>query len=438
MVCAAQISVLKVPFPNQKPVRGLLLLVVSLAAILWVPLPCLWAQVAETDWQSEVRRDVEAHRWDEALRVINGQIDRFPEDMDIRAWRARVLEWAGRLPEAQKEFEQVLKLSPRDPDNWLGLGEVYQRENRFDDALDAMNQAVKLDPKRADLYTARARVLAAMGKLREARSSAQQALELDSSNAEARSELASLRSGTKHQLRFGMDTDLFNFTSANRGQWVSLASRWTPHWTTNVAGNSYQIAGMDAGKFIGSFTLSKPRWGALTLGGAAGHDNGVIPENEVFFEADHGWRLSETAFVRGLEITYGQHWYWYAGASILTLNQNSIVYLPRDWMWSLGVTGARSHFAGTGLDWKPSGMSKLTFPVRNWGPRNLAGNIFFAVGTEDFAQVDQIGSFSSHTCGGGFRFQINARQDVTGYAAYQQRERGLTDTAFGWSYGVRF
>ena len=437
MVCAAPISATRVLFPSQRPTSRLLLTIGLAAMVCWF-LPRLCAQVSDADWQAEVRKDVSAHRWDDALRLIDGEIERFPGDMDIRAWRARILEWAGRTQEAQKEFETVVKAAPNDPDNWLGLGEVYLRENRLADALDAMNRAVKLDPKRADLQTARARVLAAMGKVREARSAARQALELDSTDSEARTELASLRGDGKHQLRFGMDNDLFNFTSANRGQWVSLASRWTPHWATNVGGNFYQIAGMDAGKFLGSFTASTPQWGALTFGGATGHDNGVIPENEAFFEGDHGWRLSETAFVRGLEITYGQHWYWYAGASILTLNQNSIVYLPRDWIWSLGVTGARSHFVGTGLDWKPSGISKLSFPVRSWGSRSLGANIFFAVGTEDFAQVNQIGSFSSHTAGGGFHFQLNSRQDITGYAGYQQRERGLTDTTFGWSYGVRF
>jgi hypothetical protein len=90
------------------------------------------------------------------------------------------------------------------------------------------------------------------------------------------------------------------------------------------------------------------------------------------------------------------------------------------------------------VDWKPAGLSKLGFPIKSWGLRRLTGNVFFAVGTEDFAQVNQIGSFSSQTYGGGFRFQLTARQDVMAYGSFQQRTQDHTDTGFGWSYGIHF
>jgi hypothetical protein len=60
------------------------------------------------------------------------------------------------------------------------------------------------------------------------------------------------------------------------------------------------------------------------------------------------------------------------------------------------------------------------------------------VGTEDFAQVDQIGSFASQTYGAGLRFRFTARQDITGYAAFQQRTQNRSETSFGFSYGIRF
>src|SRR5689334_3285166 len=61
------------------------------------------------------------------------------------------------------------------------------------------------------------------------------------------------------------------------------------------------------------------------------------------------------------------------------------------------------------------------------------GNVFFAVGTENFAQVDQIGQFSSQTYGGGMRFQFTQRQDVTGFAAYQKRTQDRTQTSLGFT-----
>jgi hypothetical protein len=70
--------------------------------------------------------------------------------------------------------------------------------------------------------------------------------------------------------------------------------------------------------------------------------------------------------------------------------------------------------------------------------KQLSGNVFFATGTEDFASVDQIGSFASQTFGGGLRFAITARQDISPYASYQKRSQARSDTNLGLSYGFRF
>jgi len=83
-------------------------------------------------------------------------------------------------------------------------------------------------------------------------------------------------------------------------------------------------------------------------------------------------------------------------------------------------------------------MSKLGFPLVRRGDRRLSGNVFFAAGTENFAVVDQIGRFASQTYGGGLKFQIANRQDITGYAGYQRRTQNRTDTSFGLSYGIHF
>jgi hypothetical protein len=195
---------------------------------------------------------------------------------------------------------------------------------------------------------------------------------------------------------------------------------------------------MDAGKFVASVTRRQPKWGALTVGGATGHDNGVIPKSEAFFDLDRGWKTGETTFVRSVETIYGQHWYWYQSSRILTLTTTAIAYLPREWTFSLAATGARSAFSGSGIEWRPSGIARLGFPIAGWGLHRLSGNAFFAAGTEDFGQVDQIGSFASQTYGGGLRYQLTAHQDLTGYGSYQKRTQNRTDTAFGLSYGIHF
>jgi hypothetical protein len=176
----------------------------------------------------------------------------------------------------------------------------------------------------------------------------------------------------------------------------------------------------------------------VTLGAAIGHDNAVIPKSEAFFDLDHGWKTGEMQVVRGVEFVYRQHWYWYRASRILTLSGTAILYLPREWTLSLGATGARSAFSGTDAEWRPSGIIRVGFPLAGWSTKRFSGNAFFAAGTEDFAQVDQIGRFASRTCGGALRFQITARQDIAGYAGYQERTQGRTDASLGMSYGIRF
>jgi len=400
--------------------------------------PPFYAQDQAGDWQTRVRKYSEAEDWESALRIVDNEIARAPQDMDMRAWRARVLAWAGQLAEAEKEYLEVLKASGKDPDNWMGLANVYLREGRTVEALRALDTAVRLDPTRADLHAARARALRAAGERKPAQLEFQNALNLDPTSAEARAGLISLRPEPKHELRIGQDTDLFNFTGANHDQWTSLASQWTQHWSTTFGGSFYQRGGSDAGKFVGSVTRRQPKWGALTLGGAIGHDNAVIPKSEAFFDLDHGWKIGEANLVRGLEFVYGQHWYWYQSPRILTLTGTTIVYLPREWTLSLGATGARSAFSGTAAEWRPSGITRLAFPLAGWGAKRLSGNVLFAAGTEDFAQVDQIGRFASQTYGGGLRFQITTRQDVTGFGSYQKRTQDRRDAAFGLSYGIHF
>jgi len=83
-------------------------------------------------------------------------------------------------------------------------------------------------------------------------------------------------------------------------------------------------------------------------------------------------------------------------------------------------------------------MTRLRFPINRRNEHHLGGNVFYALGTENFAQVDQIGQFSSRTYGGDLRFQLTAREDVTGFAAYQKRTQDRRQTSFGFTYGVRF
>ena len=418
--------------------RGGILMIARLVIGSWLLCLFAWGQQSALAWKDQVRRYAEAKDWTAAMGIVDSEVARTPADMDVRAWRARVLTWSGRYADAEIEYQNILTAAPNDPDIWLGLAAVFSREGRTNEALQTLDRAVELDPKRADIRVARASALRAIGLQDEAKLEFSRALTLDPTNTEGRAGLASLRGTLRQELRVGVNTDLFNFTAANQDEGLSLISNWTPHWTTAVSADGYHWGSTDAEKAVASVTRKAARWGALTVGGAAAHDNGVIPKDEGFFDYDQGFRLHRTTFLHGLEVVYGQHWYWYSSARILTIHETTLFYLPRDWTWSLGLTGARSHFSGTGSEWRPSGMTRLGFPIAGVEGHHLSGNVFFAVGTENFAQLDQIGEFSSQTYGGGLRFQLTSRQDVTGFGAYQMRSQGRTQSSFGFTYGLRF
>ena len=396
-----------------------------------------WGQQVTLSWQEQVRKYAEKQNWSAAMLIVDREITRAPKDLDTRAWRARVLTWSGRLEDAEHEYHEILVVNSEDPDIWMGLATVHSREGKQEQAEQELATAVALDPKRYDLHLARGRALRAVHKVDEAKLEFRKALDIDPTSEDARAGLLSLRGEPKHELFLGSNTDLFSFADANHDEGVSLSSHWTSRWNTTAGATFYRWGGTNAEKINASVTGKTSHWGALTIGGTVGHDNGVIPKDEIFFDYDRGWRVGANP-VRALEIDYGQHWYWYSTARILTINGMTIFYLPRMWTWSFGLTGARSDFSATGTEWRPSGITRIGFPIAGNDKNRLEGNLLFAVGTEDFAEVNQIGHFSSQTYGGGLKLQLTERQYVRGIAGYQKRTQDRSEISFGLNYGVRF
>src|SRR5260370_18732976 len=163
---------------GQKPLKyWFLRLFTFLVGVSLMGLP-IRSQEQRPDWQAEVRKCAEAQDWDSALRVIDREIALAPQDMDVRAWRARVLSWSGRLTEAEKEYLEILEVSRNDPDNWMGFGGAYLREGKVADALRALDRAVELDPKRAYLRAAHSRSINGTGQRPRPRLQFQMALPL--------------------------------------------------------------------------------------------------------------------------------------------------------------------------------------------------------------------------------------------------------------------
>jgi tetratricopeptide (TPR) repeat protein len=407
---------------------------------------CLWTVVAvlvagdavlcqqnQPDWQQQVHEKVQFHQIEAALALVDQRLSQDARDMEAHAWRGRLLAWQGHWAAAESEYRQVLERFPNDTEVLSSLADVLLWQGKSKEALGVIDQAREIEPTQPEILLRRARILEALQHTSEARSQYFEILRLHPENQDAKSALAGLAAENKNELVISGDGSTFNYIGPAEDQEIYLTSHWTSRFTTTFKSGFYQRFGQTGEDFLssGSFRFTKSDW--LTAGVAFANHQTIIPENEMFFEYGHGLRFSN-AWVRGLEASYQQHWFWYQGAHVLTLNCTQIYYLPDDWTWTLSITGARSGFKGTGVEWVPSGYARLGFPIH----RNLAGNLMFGSGTEDFAQIDQIGHFSARTYAGGLKYRVAPGQYVQGYVAVQDRSAGQTQRSFGVSYGFRF
>ena len=388
----------------------------------------------QADWQAQVRERVARREIPAALEIAEQRLAEAPRDMEARGWRARLLHWSGRREEAEKEYRIVLESAPNDTDILQGLADVLLAEQRYDEAMALVERARELQPRSAEVEVRRGRALRAMGRSEEARKAFREALALEPNNDEARAGVESVAEGPRHELRVGADFDRFNFTEHWRGVTLSLRSELARRWTSNFSSTFYHRAGQEATRFSGALTYRVSHRNAVSAGFAAARDQGVIPKGEAFFEYGHGMNFGKRFFVRGMELSYGQRWLWFDAARVVTFTPSAVVYLPRDWSWQVSVTLARSRFPGLPAGWRPAGMTRLTIPLH----RRVDGNVFYAVGTEDFARTDQLGRFSARTYGGGLRIAVRQRQELTSYVAYQDRSQFRTQTSIGFSYAIRF
>jgi hypothetical protein len=237
----------------------------------------------------------------------------------------------------------------------------------------------------------------------------------------------------RFELRIGSDTDSFNYTDAANTQSISLRASWNDRWTTTVAQNFYQRFGANAHKIQFGTTFKVLRHNYVSVGGALANKQDVISRYDQSLEYGHVFNL-RVGFIRGLETSVEERVLWFTSSRVTLVGGKVLFYLPRDWMWSFNMNGARTSFDGAGHSWTPSGNSRLWFPLHE----RVRGNLLFAVGSENVSNVDQIGSFSAHTYGGGLRFLLTEHQDLSVYGVYQLRSQERSQTSMGVSYGIRF
>ena len=388
----------------------------------------------DDDWATRVRALLDAGNAQGALEVSEKWMADAPKDMDAVGWHGRALVRLGRLAEAEADFRRVLASYPNDSDALLDLAGILRRQGHVESALELLKRAHAAAPRRADVLIEEGRALRALGRTREAREAFAEARRLAPDDPDAKEGLESLAEPPRQEVHIGTDIDMFNYTDTAGAFNTGWKTDWNAKWISYFEVSYWDRFGGRAERNLGQVTFKIQPHSAITAGGTWNHDDGVIPRSEAFFELDHGVTLPGRPFVRGIEFNYHQQWYWFSTARVLALTPSAIFYLPRDWMFQLSVTSARSSFPGLQPGWQPSGQAKLTFPLH---PR-LTGNVFFAVGSEDYALTDQIGRFAARTWGAGFRKDFGRLQYASAYGLFQDRSQARSQASFGVTYGVRF
>jgi tetratricopeptide (TPR) repeat protein len=81
-----------------------------------------------------------------------------------------------RYNDAEKSYQEALKLNPKEARAYLGLGRLYAAQNRVDDSITAFKKAIEVKPKLAEAYFNLGMIYAATGK-KEAALEQQRALQ---------------------------------------------------------------------------------------------------------------------------------------------------------------------------------------------------------------------------------------------------------------------
>ncbi len=401
------------------------------------------ADTKATDWLERVKKSVAGRDLKAALQLVDARLAAMPEDSDAMRWRAQILAWMGQRKGAEATYQQALRLSPKDGDFLLGLATLLAQDGRNEDALVLLDAAATIPPARADVLNEQGRVLRALGRRNEARAAFLQAEALEPrdisvTDDEARAGLRSLEGPPRFEVNVGNETDTFNYTGAANTQTVAFVAKPNARWILSTEADIYQRFSANAEKVIGSATYRLTPSDAFTVGAGAGNAQGIIPRAETYFEYGHGFRISETKAVRGIEATYNQHWFWYQQAGVLVFTGTVATNFTHDFRWTMSGNAARSHFNSAAVAWEPSGYGRLDFPVPRVAASRLLLNLTFAVGSENFSEVDQVGAFASRTYGGGFRVVLTEKDYMNFYVARQERNGGNRETSYGVSYGLRF
>lgn len=382
------------------------------------------------DWPARIRGLVDSGRMSEAVRVAEEWMAAYPQDLDARAWHARLLAWSHRWPEAEAEYRLLLSRSPGDADVLFDLARLLAWQRRYAESREIEQHACAVRHTEPDCDVAEARALKMLGRRREAREKYKALLENGMAVEESRASLDEL--SASHEVRVGGETDLLSYAGNAASGGVSIDSRWNDRWRSSGGVTRYSRFGETATAFEGSATYRLSGHDSLSVGGGSAGEQGIVPRAQAQFEYGHGFRLAES-LLRGIETDYQQRWLWFRGARVLRVGPAATLYFPKNWSWAVRLADNRIDLAGSQRKWKPAAMTRLTFPIR----KAVSGNLVFSAGTENLGTADQLRWSATRSVGGGLRIRVASRQELIPLVEYQQLAPGRSQTSLGFAYAFR-
>ena len=134
---------------------------------------------------SDIQQLVKEKKFEQALKMTEGQLSLNPEDIKLLFLKGLVLTRLDRLSEAEQVFLDITRTHPELPEPYNNLAVVYAAQGKFSEAEQALKNAINTHPSYATAHENLGDIYAKM-----ASRAYNQALELDTSNDSARSKLS--------------------------------------------------------------------------------------------------------------------------------------------------------------------------------------------------------------------------------------------------------
>jgi beta-lactamase regulating signal transducer with metallopeptidase domain/Flp pilus assembly protein TadD len=143
--------------------------------------------------QGMVEVNIAQGRMDDALALLKPELDKNPNNVELRQTAGNVLTRAGRYDEAIRYFQSLI--TPTTPaalqaDTYLRIGEAYRRKGDDDSAITALQTARRLAPDNPTVVTTLALVLDHAGRRDDAALLYREAIRVNGKNGVAMNNLA--------------------------------------------------------------------------------------------------------------------------------------------------------------------------------------------------------------------------------------------------------